>query len=408
MTMRDVPIFANKELSSRYLWLEGLRIFFPVSAAYLALWPFLWAVIYAFDLPFARAIPVTQWHAYEMLVGGLGAALAGFLTSAVPEWTGTPPRTGKDLQRLVALWALGRPAGLLGADALLPVALLTDAAFFALLAYYIARPLVARRASRHYSFAAWLAVLAMAAITVRIAWMLEYYELSAQILAAMAHVYVILFALALGRINIAIINLALDPSGRNTHYRPHPGRQTLAAGMAATFAIAALLFPQSSVPGWLAFASAAAFFDRLAEWFIGRAFFKPQILALAGANLMAGAGYALLGLSYFAPNVSPTTGLHVLTLGALGLGVLSVFVIAGLRHTGRDVIISPSIKIALGLVPLAAALRALPGLGITFGPAMSGYEAVTVLWGVAFLIWLAIFLPYFLTPTLWGSPSACT
>ena len=38
------------------------------------------------------------------------------------------------------------------------------------------------------------------------------------------------------------------------------------------------------MPAWLALAAAAAFLDRLAEWFIGRAVLRAEVLALAGSG----------------------------------------------------------------------------------------------------------------------------
>jgi uncharacterized protein involved in response to NO len=75
--------------------LEGVRLFFPLAAAYAVLVPLSWVSAFGFQLPFARAVPVTQWHAHEMIFGVFGAALAGFLTSAVPEWTDTLRPSGR-------------------------------------------------------------------------------------------------------------------------------------------------------------------------------------------------------------------------------------------------------------------------------------------------------------------------
>jgi uncharacterized protein involved in response to NO len=33
-------------------------------------------------------LPLPQWHAHEMLAGFIGAAMSGFLLTAVPNWTG--------------------------------------------------------------------------------------------------------------------------------------------------------------------------------------------------------------------------------------------------------------------------------------------------------------------------------
>jgi hypothetical protein len=61
----------------RILGDEGFRLFFPLAALHLALWPVLWSFVHGLGLPFARTIPPGLWHAQEMLIGGFGAALIG-------------------------------------------------------------------------------------------------------------------------------------------------------------------------------------------------------------------------------------------------------------------------------------------------------------------------------------------
>ena len=83
---------------------EGFRLFFPLAAAYAALFPLVWVLGFGLDLPFARTVPPSLWHAHEMLIGAFGAALIGFLTTAVPEWTDTAPLRGRSLWVLAGLW----------------------------------------------------------------------------------------------------------------------------------------------------------------------------------------------------------------------------------------------------------------------------------------------------------------
>ena len=48
------------------------------------------------------------WHSHEMLYGFVMAAVAGFLLTAVPSWTGARGFAGRPLMFVVALWVLGR------------------------------------------------------------------------------------------------------------------------------------------------------------------------------------------------------------------------------------------------------------------------------------------------------------
>jgi uncharacterized protein involved in response to NO len=355
--------------------------------------PLAWVTLFAFSLPLAGDVPMSQWHAHEMIFGTYGAALAGFLTSAVPEWTDTPPRQGRSLFLLFSLWLPGRIIGFLGFDALIIVAAASDLAFLGLLFWFVVSALIERGGTRHSSFAAWAALFWIMELGIRAAWLAGLTGLSGRLLQTSLMIFLVFFSLAVARINVVVINLALDPSGETTPYRPHPGRQNLTAGLVALYAAAALLAPDSTVPAYLALAAAAAFFDRLAEWFIGTAVVRTHVLALAGANLFAGAGFMAIGLAGLGAPLSPSTGLHILSVGSLGLAVLSVFIIAGLRHTGRPLALPWQAHAALILMTGAGLVRVLPEIGV--GTSLSGahYALSATLWSSAFALWLLGFLP---------------
>ncbi len=380
------------------LLVEGLRLFFPAAAIHAVLSPLAWVLLLGFSLPLAGTIPMSQWHAHEMIFGTYGAALAGFLTSAVPEWTDTRPRRGPALLLLLLLWLPGRAIGLAGVEAMVAVAGATDLAFLSLLFWYVLAPLLERRSTRHASFAVWAGLFVIVELCIRLAWLYGMHDMAGKLLHAALMIFLIFFALAVARINVAVINLALDPSGDTTPYRPHPGRQNLAAGMVTLYALATLAFPQSVAPSYLALAAAATFFDRLAEWFIGRVVLRTHVLALATANTLAGAGFLLIGLSGLGLPLSINTGYHVLSVGSLGLAVLGVFIIAGLRHTGRPLLLPWQAHAATGLMFCAGLVRVLPELGI--GPSLIGihYVLSAALWSAAFGIWLVGFLPLLINP----------
>lgn len=383
-------------------WLtdEGLRLFFPAAAIHGAIWPLVWVALYDFALPLARSIPASQWHAHEMIFGTYGMALAGFLTSAVPEWTGTRRWRGRALLVLFALWLPGRLAGLAGADILVLPTAVTDALFLGGLFWAVTSPMITRRNTRHASFAVWAMLFLLCEIGIRAAWLAGDLVWSGRLLHAALAIFLIFFALSVARINVVVINLALDPSGETTPYRPHPGRQNLAGGLVTLYVIAMLLLPDSVAPAYLALAAAAAFLDRLAEWFIGRAVLRAQVLALATANAMAGIGFAVIGLSHLGFPLMESTGLHVLSMGSLGMAVISVFIIAGLRHTGRPLVLPIAAHLALALMLAAALVRTLPELGMFEDLFGIHYALGAVLWAGAFGAWLYGFLPFMLSPGL--------
>ncbi len=378
---------------------EALRLFFPLAAMHGAVWPFLWVVIGGYGLPFADAVPASQWHAHEMIFGTYGMALAGFLGSAAPEWTDTKPAQGRALVHLACLWLPGRIIGVLGADAWSLLAGFFDMAFLLALSALIGRAMLARRTVKHLTFLIWLLLFAATEAGVRYGWWAGDLAFASRCLEVALCIFIVLFSLSAARINVVVINLALDPSGETTPYRPHPGRQHMAGAMVTIYMAARLAFPQSDVCAWLALAAGAAFFDRLAEWFIGRAVFRTEVLLLGLGNAFAGAGFLALGATRLGFSVTPAAGLHLLSVGALGCAVMAVFIIAGLRHTGRNLASLPwQAHAAAALMVAAGLIRILSEFD--FAAILSPYHhgLSALLWAASFGIWLQGFLPFMRAP----------
>ncbi|MEM9631850.1 MAG: NnrS family protein [Pseudomonadota bacterium] len=370
---------------------EGFRLFFPLSAIYVVLWPLLWVLVFDFDLPMAQDVPPQLWHAHEMLVGAFGAALIGFLTTAAPEWTDTEPLRGRKLWGIAALWAIGRLVGLLGWDNLALVGALADFSWQVLLICYLLHLSWRQRTDRLVAFAGWLTILLGCVTSTQIGFLSDDLDLATKSIRLAGFAYLGLLGLALGRITVPVTNLILDPSEETSPFRPHPGRLHLAPGLVLV-AIAGDIFGLSpAVSGFLLIAAGAAFMDRIAEAFIGRAVFQSEILMLAGASAFAGIGLIFTGCYRLGAPWAETTGLHIAFLGGLGLGVYAVFCIAGKLHTGNT--LGQSLIVRLGAVALV--LSALARIAPDFGFELPGpFHGIAVsLWSLAFLAWIFDFWP---------------
>src|SRR6202165_4379394 len=89
------------------LFALGFRPFYLLAGAYAALSVPLWALQYSGALPAGHPL----WHAHEMLFGYTFAVIAGFLLTAVRNWTGLPTPSGALLAAIAALWLSARPRG---------------------------------------------------------------------------------------------------------------------------------------------------------------------------------------------------------------------------------------------------------------------------------------------------------
>lgn len=376
---------------------EGLRLFFPLSAVYAAAWPFLW-VLGGFMLPFEEMLPPTLRHANEMLIGAYGAALIGFITTAVPEWSNTDRLQGRPLFVLAGLWGLGRLAGLSAAPGLVTLGALADAGWLLLLIGYVAAVLLRRPRTRLWGVTLWLAALAVAGVTAQGAVILGAVEVAGQALDVLALVFVGLVGLVLARITVPVTNQVLDPSEETAPYRPHPGRLNLAPGLVAVVIGATLAGLSPAVTGYLLIAAGAAFLDRVAEAFVGREVIRGPILATALTSGLTGVGLLLMGGARLGAPYPETTALHIVLMGGLGLAVMTVFAVAGLFHTGRGFPFPRPVGLAFVLILAAVALRVLPDMGLMPWPPGPPHLWASLLWAGGLGLWLKTYWPFLSRP----------
>lgn len=377
---------------------EGLRLFFPLAALHGALWPLLWVLVWSFDLPFIHATAPGQWHAQEMIVGSFGAALIGFLTSALPEWTDTPRLHGRPLLFLAGLWGVARLAGLVAAEPLILVAALADQAWFIFLIAYVIFLSWRRRTTGLLGFLAFLMALATAAGALRMAMFAGEFELGEKAIRLAALAFLGLLGLALSRITVPVTNLVLDPTEATSPYRPHPGRVNLAPALVGLSLAADIGGFSEPVCGYLMVAAGAAFLDRVAEGFVGRETFRLEIAVLSLSSGLAGAGLVLAGLSRIGLQISFVGSQHLMLMGGLGIGVLAVLSIAGLLHTGQPLRFPGATKIALLFMVLAVFLRVAPEFLPEIALPGGSHTLAAVTWTASLLIWLKTYLPLLWSP----------
>lgn len=372
---------------------EALRLFFPLCAVHAALWPLLWVWLNRLNLPMAQTTPPSIWHGQEMLYGAYGAALIGFILTAIPEWTHTRRPSGRFLLTLAALWSFARIVGLFGADWAGAAAAGADLAWLAALVFFIARISIATRSFNLLGFLTWLTLLLLCQGALRWALWAQDIAMAQTALRAALLSFTALLGLSLARIGPAITNRVLDPEQKTTPFRPHPGRRNLAAILAGLCVAGEVFAVSPAILGFLHIACGAAFMDRVAESFIGRRFFQLELLALPGSAFLAGAGLMLMGAGRLGLPGAEMGGLHILSMGGLGLAVLGVFSIAGKLHTDQPLHFSPWNALVFALLMAGVGLRVAPSFGLW--PPGPAHGLASLAWAGAFLLWLKLYWPAF-------------
>ena len=383
------------------LWLCAFRPFFVllIVAALMGMLSWVAFLALGWPLPTVPGGPFV-WHVHEMLLGVGLAAVAGFALTAVPEFTATPSFAARSVRRLVAAWLLGRVA-FWGSGVWAPLWLLAGLAHMGLLLGVLALlwpRLWAAAERRHMSFAwALLGLLVTAA-----GFYVQGWRGAATMpwLHAMLGVLMILIVVAMSRISMRIVNTSLeecdsrDDEGERRLYLARPPRRNLAMLCLGLHAVAVLSGLPASTTGWLALAAAAAVLNLMGDWHVGRALLRRWPLLLYAVYVFMALGYGLSGWAGLTSALPVNAGVHLLTAGALSLGVMVVVVIAGHTHSGLEKGGRDWVLWAMAGLMLAALLRA-----AAYGAAPQVLQALSgLLWAAAFALLAWHMLPVLLTP----------
>jgi uncharacterized protein involved in response to NO len=385
---------------STALFAYGFRPFFlAVGAAALVLVPW-WAASFAFGVPLGSAWPPTLWHAHEMLFGFITAAIAGFLLTAVPNWTGQRGFAGRPLMLLAGLWLLGRV--LVESSALwpLPVVAVVDLAFLPALVALVARQLL-RSQNRNTPLLAVLASLWAADAAFYGALAAHDAAHAARALAVGVDVVLVLVTVIGGRIVPAFTSSGLKARGDATALRAWRWITPAAIALMVAVALVDAVSPDGAVAGWTAAFAAFAQALRLLQWRTERTLRMPIVWVLHLAYAWLPVGLALKALALLDGAGVAAFWMHALTVGALSTMLLAVMTRATLGHTGRPVVAPPAIAVAYLLLSAAAVVRV---FGLLWW--RHSYPAVIVvsalLWTAAFAVFVAVFAPMLWSPRIDG------
>jgi uncharacterized protein involved in response to NO len=362
----------------------AFRPFFLGAALWSAAAVPAWLMSFSGRAELPGALAPFIWHGHEMVFGFGFAAVAGFLLTAIPNWTGRLPLRGARLAVLAGLWLAGRIALLLSAQ-LGPLATAAiDLAFPAALIAAVARELIAGRNWRNLPMLAALALLFCGSLLVHLqAIGLAYTALLGNRLGIA--ILLMLIALIGGRIVPGFTRNWLAKQ-RLGGALPAPADRLDIAALAVTFAALAswLASPSGPVTPWLAFAASLALGLRLARWRGLATLGEPLLFVLHAGYGWLVLGFALLGLSGVVPLVPHSAAVHALTVGAIGTMTLAVMTRATLGHSGRPLSADRATVLAYLLVTLAALLRiAAPMAGGAF---LALTWAAAAAWSGAFLL----------------------
>ncbi|MGE5668270.1 MAG: NnrS family protein [Betaproteobacteria bacterium] len=376
------------------LWQLGLRPFYLLASAFASLSIGLWAAQYAGWLT-TPYLDGPMWHAHEMIFGFALAVIAGFLLTAVRNWTGQPTPSGGMLMALVALWIAGRvllltPFRVTAAaiDTLFPIAV----------ALGIGVPLVRSGNRRNYLFIGLLLAMALLDLTEHLARLR---------VIALTERYAVQGALDVVLLIMTVMGGRVIPMFTSNGVRgSQPRRNTAIERLAPASAVALLVADLLTLPAWalIGVLVLGAIVQAVRVWL-----WRPWQTLRAPLVWVLHAGYlwipVYLGLRALAEAGELPTPIatHALTAGAIGMLTIGMMTRTARGHSGRPLTADRYEVAAYMLVGIAAITRVLLPL-----VAMSAYRGAVIasafMWSLAWAIYVARYWPILTRPRVDGKP----
>ena len=387
----------RRDYAGPTLFSYGFRPFFLGGALWAALAILLWLPQYFGELSLPTAFTALDWHIHEMIYGYVAAIVAGFLLTAIPNWTGRLPVNGYPLAGLGALWLAGRIAvagsaiwgggGAWGAG----LAAMIDIAFLATLAAVALREIVAGANWRNLRVLIVLGVLIAGNIVFHL-----------EVIGYGSADYGIRLGIAAAIGLMMLIGGRIVPSfTHNWLVRNNPGRlprqfgrfDVLALGASALALAMWIMLPQLAVSGVVLMIAGVLQAARLARWAGERTLPDRLVLVLHVGYAFVPIGFLLLGAAILWPSEWPASaGLHAWMAGAIGLMTLAVMTRASLGHTGQKLAASMPTQV----IYFCALVAALARIAAAFEPSSALLYAAAFAWVLAFGGFAAIFGPLLL------------
>ena len=383
------------------VWGRGFRPFFLMGSLYGAFAAITWTAMWQGLVPAPAWLAPMWWHGHEMLFGFTVAAIAGFLTTAAPVWTGRPAPTGLPLMALVALWVAGRLA--MFAAGVLPAWLVAvlDGAFLPVLAFVLAGLVRRTGQYRNHGVIVLVGVLAVANLAVH-AQAVGVATFSAPLaLRFAADVVIVLVVVIGGRITPAFTANAFLRSGIAAPIRSWRWLDRGAVAATVLVAVVDLVAPRTAASGVVAGAAAVAVAARLAGWQSLRTWRDPLVWSLHAGMAWVPLGFALVAASDLGAAIPATAGLHALTSGAMGAMIAAVVTRVSLGHTGRVLALPRGAALSYVLVHAGALARVAAAL-VPSAPGLLWIGAL--LWAAAFALFAVLYAPILLRPRVDGKP----
>lgn len=375
----------------------GFRPFFAGAALFSVLSMLAWTGVYALGWQWQPSLPVVTWHAHEMVYGYGMAVIAGFLLTAVRNWTGVQTLHGIPLLLLFLLWLAARVL-LAGGEDLLVWAALADGLFGLLLLAALAWPVFKVRQFKQLGILSKILLLVFANLL--------FYAGVLQILpwgvqaGLYSGVYLIMALILVMSRRVLPFFIERGVSQPVTLIN-RSWLDMASLLLFLGFWIADIVEPDSMLVAWLAGVLCLLHAVRLAGWYAAGIREQALLWVLYVAYAVMVIGFGLKAAVYVF-GISPFLPLHAFTYGGIGLFTIGMMTRVTLGHTGRNILEPPAAMPWMFMLLLAGVVIRVvfPLLDDSRYPLWMGLSQL--LWIAAFGVFLFTCLPMLVRPRIDG------
>lgn len=368
------------------LFALGFRPFFLLAAFSAPVLLVLWLLQLSGKISLSGYYSPTGWHAHEMLFGYTVAVIAGFLLTAVGNWTGKKMINGWQLLLLSLVFLAARLAPFVAG---LPNGLIAflDLSFILLVAFLIAVPVIRARQWSNFIFVPLLLTMAAANLMVHLS---ALGLINSSVVAGsrmMLYLVVLLIVIMGGR----VIPFFTERGVSGVTTKKWKWIEFLSPASVILVIIADIVFTNRIIIGYLALFTGVVHLVRLAGWYSNKIWSVPLVWILQVAYLWFVIGFILKSLMVF--NLTESVlSLHAFTAGGIGVMTLGMMARVSLGHTGREMKINNAMVLAFVLINIAAVVRVIAPVFLTD----SYLQLIQIsgwLWILAFIIFFVIYTP---------------
>lgn len=365
----------------------GFRPFFLLAGAYAVVGMLIWMMVYVFGMPLLPAnYPAYTWHAHEMVFGFAQAVVAGFLLTAVGNWTQIQTIHGSKLATLCLLWLGARLSPFVFEQSGIWWAAVLDMAFSIGFIAAILQPVIKAKQWAQLSIVLKVALLGVANLSMYLG-LLQIMPAQAMHWGLYSGLYLIVsLVMMLGRRVIPFfIEKGVDESIKVKNWK---WLDLSSLVIFLLFLVVEVFTPWSGLSAALAAVLFILHSIRMRGWYTDGLWSKPLLWVLYVGYGFIVLGFALHALSLFIP-FSPWLATHAFAVGGVGVVTAGMMCRVSLGHTGRNVFQPPAMVSAIFVLLVASAVTrvlfplVLPGLhlwwiGISQSLWIAGFGLFTV------------------------------